>query len=61
MLLQEGRKEQMVLKPKMAVPKRDLIKAENSKAIRQSYGHKREEEGNKRQEEFTVKIELKLQ
>ena len=40
MLLQEGRKEQMVLKPKKenAMPKRDLIKIENSKAIRQSSG-----------------------
>jgi len=36
MLLQEGRNKQIVLKPKMAVPKRDLIKIDNSKAIRQS-------------------------
>ena len=30
------KKEKIVLKSKMAVPKRDLIKTENSKAIRQS-------------------------
>jgi len=30
------KKEKIVLKPKMAVPKRDLIKIENSKAIRKS-------------------------
>ena len=34
MLLQEGRKEEIVLKPKMVEPKRDLIKTKKSRAIR---------------------------
>jgi len=37
MLLKEGRKEKCVLKPKMIVPKRNLIKTDNLKAFRQSY------------------------
>ena len=36
MLLQEGRKKQIVLRTKMEVPKGDLIKTKNSKAIRKS-------------------------
>lgn len=36
MLIQEGRNEQIMLNPKMEELKRDLIKIENSKAIRQS-------------------------
>jgi len=36
MLLKEGRKEKIVIKPKMTVPKRNLIKTKNSKAIRKS-------------------------
>jgi len=42
MLLQEGRKKQIMPKRKMAIPKIGLIKKDNSKAIRKlSMPHKR--------------------
>lgn len=50
MLLQERIKEKIVLKPKMAVPKKDLIKIDNSKYIRQSYMTKKR---RRRQEKVT--------
>lgn len=62
MLLQEGRIEQTMLKTKMTMPKRDLIKMEDSKAHQEIIQATREKnKETKGEKAFTIKIKLKLQ
>jgi len=55
----EARKN--VLKPKMIVPKRDLIKTKNSKAIRKRSRSREKKKATKGNEASAIKTKLKLQ